>query len=178
MRRRMVYRPGFEGSPLRTAVSTSRMRDVPTLGPAPAAQANSFGLIRISDALSRLSILAIARLLDSVNFNSLGRQASTVAVLYGRLIHFHREKLIAMMGIKRHQEQCPNGGNKRLCVLERLSGRFQVPLARPGLRLPESRWRRVAASRVGATAPDFAQPTANNESRPPGEHEYPLRLPV
>src|SRR5438093_1999565 len=140
MRRRMVYRPGFEGSPLRTAVSTSRMRDVPTLGPAPAAQANSFGLIRISDALSRLSILAIARLLDSVNFNSLGRQASTVAVLYGRLIHFHRfrEKLIAMMGIKRHQEQCPNGGNKRLSVLERLSGRFQVPLARPCVRLPGS----------------------------------------
>src|SRR2546427_2071989 len=63
------------------------MRDVPTLGPAPAAQANSFGLIRISDALSRLSILAIARLLDSVNFNSLGRQASTVAVVVGTLNH-------------------------------------------------------------------------------------------
>src|SRR3989442_12993976 len=109
------------------------MRDVPTLGPAPAAQANSFGLIRISDALSRLSILAIARLLDSVNFNSLGRQASTVAVLYGSLIHFHRfrEKMIAMVGIKRHQEKGPNGGNKRVSGLEPLTGRVQEPLARP-----------------------------------------------
>src|SRR5881628_4138371 len=101
MRRRMVYRPGFEGSPLRTAVSTSRMRDVPTLGPAPAAQANSFGLIRISDALSRLSILAIARLLDSVNFNSLGRQASTVAVLYGRL----NKKAVPLPGERVDQQE-------------------------------------------------------------------------
>src|SRR5438094_4956494 len=103
MRRRMVYRPGFEGSPLRTAVSTSRMRDVPTLGPAPAAQANSFGLIRISDALSRLSILAIARLLDSVNFNSLGRQASTVAVLYGRL----NKKAVPLPGERVDQQERP-----------------------------------------------------------------------
>src|SRR3989442_3428312 len=79
------------------------MRDVPTLGPAPAAQANSFGLIRISDALSSLSILAIARLLDSVNFNSLRRQASTVAVLYGRL----NKKAVPLPGERVDQQERP-----------------------------------------------------------------------
>src|SRR5947207_15856183 len=127
------------------------MRDVPTLGPAPAAQANSFGLIRISDALSRLSILAIAGLLDSVNFNSLGRQASTVAVLYGRLYGRLNKKEVPRPGERVDQQERPQDWFLRpdlalltpsafleFSIVERLSGRFQVPLARPCVRLPGS----------------------------------------